>query len=282
LSYYVMKNYRPLLFEDIDLRVAGLRVNCLRLNSHNPEAKPEPHSHDAHGQILIYLSGAGWQEIEGERMAARAGTVIYVAPGQWHAFERGRARRPLCLVLDLQLDEARPVGSSIAQLNAAELTQIRGRVSGLFARREADSGAIVLQLGAVILDVLDPVMAAFGWAGAKRVPAQRKTITRKVERALTAAYDSEESLREMAERMGYQQDYLNRLLKAECGLTLGQLQRKMRLEQAQRSLRDRELSISQVAEQVGMLDNNYFARWFKQQTGMTPSAWRKGTIMGNP
>jgi AraC family transcriptional activator of pobA len=34
------------------------------------------------------------------------------------------------------------------------------------------------------------------------------------------------------------------------------------------------MMVGDVAEAVGMLDQNYFARWFRQQTGRVPSAWR--------
>jgi AraC family transcriptional activator of pobA len=270
-----LKNYRPLLFEDIDLRVGGLRVTCLRLNRHTPEARPEPHQHD-HGQLLIYLSGSGLQVIDGETMAARSGTVIYVAPGQMHSFKGQRVRPPLCLVLDIELEGTRRVVTPRADLSATGLTQIRTRLSGLFSHQRGDTDAMVLRLGAVILDVLDPVMAAIGWLERPAFPARRRTVSRRVERALPTADRDGLSLKSLAQRVGFQQDYLNRLLKAECGLTLGQLRARERLGRAQKLLLDRELSISGVAERVGMLDNNYFARWFRQQTGVTPSAWRTG------
>lgn len=136
----------------------------------------------------------------------------------------------------------------------------------------------MLQVGAVILDVLDQALAALGFLGDKRPPVRALRFCRQVERVLAAGnrQDHDQSLNELARQLGYQQDYLNRQLKAECGLTLGQLRARARLEQSQRLLRDRRLSISAVAERVGLLDNNYFARWFKQQTGMSPSAWRAG------
>jgi AraC-like DNA-binding protein len=32
--------------------------------------------------------------------------------------------------------------------------------------------------------------------------------------------------------------------------------------------------MSAVAERIGIPDNNYFSRWFRRQTGMTPSQFR--------
>ena len=270
-----MKNYRPLLFEDVDLQIGDLRVTCLRLNRHTPEARPDPHQHD-HSQLLIYLSGSGRQVIDGVGSTARPGTVIYVAPGQVHAFERQRQRRPLCLVIDLKLNGTRKIRTPISQLSVTELNQIRSRLSSLFGYGRKSTEAMMLRLGAVILDVLDPVMATLGWFGGGRLPQRRLTITRRVERELRAADVESKSLPQIARRVGYQHDHLNRLLKTECGLTLGQLRSKLRLERAQKLLGDGDLSISEVGEQIGLLDNNYFARWFRQQTGRTPSAWRSG------
>ena len=181
-----MKNYRPLLFEDIDLRLGDLRVTCLRLNRHTPEAKPEPHRH-GHGQLLIYLSGSGLQVIDGEATAARSGTVIYVAPGQIHSFKGQRVRPPLCLVLDVVLEGGRQVSESKADLSATDLTQIRTRLSGLFSQPRRGSNTMRLPLGAVILDVLDPVLAAIGWLERAAPRARRQTVSRRVERALPAA-----------------------------------------------------------------------------------------------
>ena len=40
---------------------------------------------------------------------------------------------------------------------------------------------------------------------------------------------------------------------------------------------ERHLSITQVAEAVGIPDSNYFARVFSHSTGTSPSAYRKSS-----
>jgi AraC-like DNA-binding protein len=30
-----------------------------------------------------------------------------------------------------------------------------------------------------------------------------------------------------------------------------------------------------VADRAGFQDQNYFSRWFRKQTGLTPTKWRK-------
>lgn len=48
----------------------------------------------------------------------------------------------------------------------------------------------------------------------------------------------------------------------------------VRLKHASYLLRFSDLSISEIAQQVGFEDNNYFSRCFRQNMSMTPSEYR--------
>jgi AraC family transcriptional regulator, transcriptional activator of pobA len=78
----------------------------------------------------------------------------------------------------------------------------------------------------------------------------------------------------VAKETGYQPDYLNRKLKRETGVGLRALRDRLRLEAAQQCLRS-DASIADAAARAGFEDPNYFARWFRKQTGATPSDWRR-------
>ena len=62
------------------------------------------------------------------------------------------------------------------------------------------------------------------------------------------------------------------------GKTVTQLIASRRIRAAKQILISRSSSISEVAEQVGFSDYNYFTRIFKQHTGMTPRAYRKQSL----
>ena len=271
-----MKGYRPLLIENLGISLPGIDVLRLQLNEHLQGTGLGSHSH-RYGQLLVYLRGQGAQSVGGSRYEARSGTVIYAAPGQQHSFERERERRPLCLVLDIRLkpsledSEPRVVG----MLPATSLNHIRLRISQLFAMRDIGKADRQLTVGAIILDVLDALLRAVGRLDARSaVTAGPRSLTRSSERVIMSFIsDPCADLVFLAGKIGYQRDYLNRMLKSECGLTLGQLRARVRLREAQRFLR-RGKSIGEVAGNVGIDDQNYFARWFRLQTGLSPSAWR--------
>lgn len=50
---------------------------------------------------------------------------------------------------------------------------------------------------------------------------------------------------------------------------------RYRIRQAKRLLRYSQLSVQQIAEDVGVFDNNYFVKFFKRSVGVTPSFYRK-------
>ena len=279
-----MKGYRPLLIENLGISLPVLDVLRLQLNEHLQGTGPGSHSH-RHGQLLVYLRGRGAQSVAGNRYAARSGTVIYAAPGEQHSFERERERSPLCLVLDIRLKRGLENSRAgvVGMLPATALNHIRSRISQLFAMRDIGKADRQLTVSAIILDVLDALLRAVGRLDARpAVNAGTRSLTRSAERViLSLLSDPSVDLAFLAGKIGYQRDYLNRMLKSECGLTLGQLRASLRLREAQRLLRSGK-AIGEVASNVGMDDQNYFARWFRQQTGISPSSWRNREPMSLP
>lgn len=63
--------------------------------------------------------------------------------------------------------------------------------------------------------------------------------------------------------------------KKEYGMTIMEYVMKKRMEKARRLLNNSELSIREVAEECGFVDDEYFSRCFKESHGASPVAWRK-------
>jgi len=128
----------------------------------------------------------------------------------------------------------------------------------------------------VVLDVLDMALKAIGWLSAvnRFSTARHFSLSKRVERLLETKDGPDVELHTIAEMTGYQHDHLNRLLRTECGLTLGQLRSRVRLKRAVAMLEEKQ-PVQEVGARIGIMDANYFARWFKQQTGVSPSRWRR-------
>lgn len=61
---------------------------------------------------------------------------------------------------------------------------------------------------------------------------------------------------------------------AATGLTPGRYLTKLRIERAQRTLAEQEISVGALARQLGYRSETAFGRAFRRHTGRTPSQWR--------
>jgi AraC-like DNA-binding protein len=107
-------------------------------------------------------------------------------------------------------------------------------------------------------------------ADAPPAPAAASPLVVRVRESLR----SDKPLAEIAREAGYVRDALSRRLKREHGLGLRALRDQERMQLAQTALRE-AVGIGEAAARAGFDDPNYFTRWFRKQTGLTPSRWRR-------
>ena len=71
---------------------------------------------------------------------------------------------------------------------------------------------------------------------------------------------------------------LKRMFQAQTGMTFHQWSQERRMAKAQELLMAGDLSIAQVAAEVGYANASKFARAFRSFTGESPSDWRKARV----
>ena len=69
--------------------------------------------------------------------------------------------------------------------------------------------------------------------------------------------------------------YLSRLLKEEFGIPFSQFYRQLKITWAKQLLLETDKTIAQISEDLGFVEDSYFVRIFKQETGETPLKYRK-------
>ena len=270
-----MKGLRPLLLQKVETRLPGLRLMRLRLHRHLPEVDSlDAHSH-AWGQLLCYLSGTGTRVVRGTEYPVTPGTVAWVPCKHRHGFREARGRRPLCMAIDLHL--APQPRARVAALNHSEIARIQHHLAEL--NRLKDPSAIECRLSAasLALAILDIQFRALGFLPRHEPPAPAFIAKFRALAAQPAM--SRASIAELANRTGYQPDYLNRAFKRATGLTLRQQRDAARLAQAKAALAS-GLAVGEAAARSGFDDTNYFARWFRRHEGVAPSAFRAKKAAG--
>lgn len=257
---------QPVVLREMQVRCGPWNITGLRVNRHlQPFDQMTPHAH-SHGQLLLYLRGKGIQRVGGRSYPVSAGSVFFVPAGMTHGFEETGPRRAICLVADWRGKQKFRFGF----LAAEAMAEVRTRLSLL----GAGSRGVDLGVAGTTLQILSLCLAACDTRGSKGNPANSLMgqLARELRRGSEQKWPTPQ---ELSRRVGLQKDYLNRLVRAGTGLTLGQWRAKRILVFVESELR-RGGKMVEVADRCGFTDANYFTRWFRRQTGITPKNWQKG------
>ena len=255
-----MLAWSPILIQTIEIHALGFVLRKLQLNRHR-EAEVTSHAHP-YAQLVLYLSGEGVQTINGRRRVARSGDLFVIPPGAPHGFALQGRSRPLCLVLDYELEGSGRVRATHRRLAPAKLNELHA----LLARVPA-KGRLTLADYPAILAVVAQLLES---SPARAAAAREEPLFDRVRDLLRPPGP----LAKVARTAGYHPDHLTRKLKRETGLGLRALRDRLRLEAAQAALRAAP-TVAEAATQAGFDDPNYFARWFRRQTGQPPSTWNR-------
>jgi AraC-like DNA-binding protein len=112
-------------------------------------------------------------------------------------------------------------------------------------------------------------------ARSPRLGSEGQRLARRAMAYLHEHYSEPVARVELAAFLGVSQDHLTRCFHEEAGLTPTGYLRRLRIQRAKEMLAGGEKSVTEVALAVGFSDSNYFTRLFRQETGESPSAYRR-------
>ena len=232
---------------------------------------------DQHLLWQLTLSGRGYIEIAGShRVALEPGRgflaripsdhLYYFAQGDpaWHfvwAMWSGPALGAIWESLnqtDVRLLSASPSGPEAGFVRAL----VRRRTSGLPSTR-----AEALDSYRLLLDLCSPGRDERRSAASRLIPRLEKAVKRH-----PAASIGKDGL---ASALALSRFQLYRAVRKETGRGPKEWTARRRLDRACRLLRDTRRTVAEIAVEVGLPDANYFARFFRKQTGFSPGGWRR-------
>ena len=267
------RSFQPILLEDLRIRWPGFAIRRVALNQHMPKIESLGEHRHRHAQILLYLRGEGVQHLGPRSIPVRRGSVLFVPPSQVHRFEKSRSVRPICLVVDFTATTP-PAWRDSTVLTSRDVADIEAWLVALHALRRGKAGgrddfsiaaaSLILRVLTTLCDGLrqDPISDPSG--------PLTHSVLRQIQRQGLAIVTPGS----IASALGRSLDHLNRTLRAESGRTLGEWINHVRLAESHRLLRDPRLPIADAGRAAGLPDANYFARWFRRQTGQSPTRWR--------
>lgn len=139
---------------------------------------------------------------------------------------------------------------------------------------------LIEQLDLCVKEVQIPDLCVVYCRNAMEVCIQYKShgislAVKEVQRYLTEHYREEVNLDKIASQIGFTGAYISTIFKKETGMTLTNYLIDLRLERAKELIRTTNLTINEVAHEVGYMDTRHFSKLFIKTVGIKPIEYRK-------
>lgn len=105
--------------------------------------------------------------------------------------------------------------------------------------------------------------------------AHHDTVTETIVRYLQDNYRQALSLKEIAAQVHLSERHVGRVFKAATGVSIKQYLIQLKLDSAKQLLLSQNMSVADIAFEVGYQDARHFSTAFRQYTGVSPSDYRQ-------
>lgn len=258
-------------------------VNNLKEHLSKHHIVHHPHKHDFF-VCVYFVSGRGTHEIDFERFSVKPGTVFFLMPGQVHnwklsddadgyIFFHSRGFHELTFKAH-QLEDL-PFFSSFynvpfVQPDEQKLLKVRNYFRSLLD--EFESPGTFHQAKIISLVELIYIELARSYAVRHRKQSNLHYLekTRQVEDLISLNYRKHKSPAYYAEKMNMSGKHLNRILKETLNKTVTEVIADRIILEAKRLMIHSDITVSQVADELGFEDKAYFNRFYKKHQNETP------------
>ena len=103
----------------------------------------------------------------------------------------------------------------------------------------------------------------------------KSSMVQEVSEHISAHFCEQITLKNLAEKFFVSESYLSRCFKEVVGVGIREYANLLRIQKAQELLEDPQLSVSEIAKEVGFESTSYFGRVFQKHLAISPSQYRK-------
>lgn len=273
LQYFPKRSFRSLFQKNSSPSLAYV-CNVGPEASHMPRSM---HEHPHLAEILLLYGGAGIYMIDGRRYTAQKGDLILYNSHVVHD-EHGGSGSGLgiyCIAVSGLCVDGLPQGHILpASLSPIQSTgDDFDEFMALFGAIEKEAPTHPETAHYLTLSLLTKISAHLAEHGKKEEAAVPSTV-RAARAYIDQNYKDAICLEDIARATHTNPYYLAHLFKEEVGLPPMKYVALRRIGEAQNLLINTEMTVTQIAAQVGYNNSNYFQSVFKRAMGITPREYR--------
>ncbi len=256
-----------------------------RSDSFEKKARDLGAHRDDHYIFLLLSAGSGELMVDWKTIQMEAGQLFYVFPGQLHYHIRPRQVEGWFVAVDQSLmpNGCRNIFEGRLEMQTPRLLSpaVMKECSQLLSLAESRYAA--RSEGRLYAPVIHSLVQSFLWLAAdiyddagpvNKVLSRPAELCRQFRVLLSANIRTIKSPSGYAARLNVSAAYLNEAIKAETGLACSHWIKQEILMEAKRLLYHSELTVKEIATELGYEDPAYFSRFFRRGAGTTAQTFR--------
>ena len=238
------------------------------------------HNHPEDFQIQIIYGGEADMRIDGQLFHVVKDDVLFIRKGSTHEFTvtSGECLRTLEVKFITSDDVILRMISYIHTYLQDKNGQLFGLFSSIVTEGYQKLFAFVDLSNAMLLTILSLMARSSNSITPyprieSRAPTIQSQLLQDITQFVSANINRRYTIPELAAECGYNKDYLYRMVKKETGMTAIQYISKLKYDQAKKMIQHTELSLSEIAWNLGFGSLQYFSRFFHEHSGISPSEY---------
>ena len=278
LQYFMPHKYKHILNRDCTPK---LEYFCKvdEVSSVMPRAM---HVHENLVEVLLVYEGSGIYTIDNNKYIAKKGDLIFYNSGVVHDEFGGNGSNlgTYCLGIS-NLKIVKLGNNKIIEDNYCPIINCNEYFDDILSmfdiiRKSIDiDGIHVAEFSNFLVQALVVKFRIIIEKNGDVKQIKEPSLAIKVKIYIDKNYNENISLKSIAEAVNANQYYLSHIFKEEIGFSPMQYVTRRRIVEAQNLLINTQLSITEIAANVGYNNSNYFQNVFKKIVGYTPGSYRK-------
>ncbi len=259
----------------------GLRIN--RLEDRLTPLVPFPHKHDFY-QLIFVEAGKGQHQIDFENYPVRKGSTFIMQPAEVHSWFLSGDTRGFVIEFNRQTFQSKDLRwqqiqsiLNILPSNPKLSPKLFGKIGSICQEAYSEFTGRTLHFELLLLAKLISVLLLIHRENPAPISEPNSPLYESFLQLLEQHFRQEHSVRFYSEHLGLTSKALTmRFHRLGVSPPRALIQDRCLIE-AKRFLVYSSLTIQEIADRLGFDDPNYFARFFRAQTKISPGAFRSLT-----